>query len=77
VEPLRPHQQRAAALTLAEAFASDPLFEILAPDPARRVKNIAFYRKRGFEIIGQADCYGHTLTGMIRQPRSPAQEHPV
>lgn len=31
--------------------------------------NIAFYRKRGFEIIGQADCFGHTLTGMIRQPR--------
>jgi ribosomal protein S18 acetylase RimI-like enzyme len=31
--------------------------------------NIAFYRKRGFEIIGQADCYGYTLTGMVRQPR--------
>jgi hypothetical protein len=31
--------------------------------------NIAFYRKRGFEIIGQADCYGYTLTGMIRLPR--------
>lgn len=31
--------------------------------------NIAFYRKRGFEIIGQADCYGYTLTGMIRPPR--------
>jgi len=31
--------------------------------------NIAFYQKRGFEIIGQADCYGHTLTGMVRQPR--------
>ena len=38
MEPLRPDQQRAAALTLAEAFASDPLLEILAPDPARRVK---------------------------------------
>ena len=31
--------------------------------------NIAFYTKRGFEIIGQVDCYGHTLTGMIREPR--------
>ncbi|HET6745448.1 MAG TPA: GNAT family N-acetyltransferase [Candidatus Limnocylindria bacterium] len=31
--------------------------------------NIAFYRKRGFEIVGQADCFGHTLTGMVRQPR--------
>ena len=195
MEPLHPDQQRAAALTLAEAFASDPLLEILAPDPARRAKlgppmmgvllaygmrygrvwanddasavaiwlhpesgpmkmprmlragmwrapfilgldgmgrmskamsategfhkqvegphwylmtvgtrtarqgqglgstlvemgtsraddagvpcyletgtdsNIAFYRKRGFEIIGQADCYGYTLTGMIRSPR--------
>jgi len=195
VEPLRDDQQHAAALTLAEAFASDPLLEILAPDPARRVKlgppmmsvllaygmhyghvwsnddasavaiwlhpesgpmrlprmlragmwrapfmlgldgmgrlskamsateafhkqvegphwylmtvgtrtsrqgqglgstlvemgtsradaarvpcyletgtdsNIAFYRKRGFEIIGQADLYGHKLTGMIRPPR--------
>jgi hypothetical protein len=38
VEPLRPDQQHAAALTLAEAFATDPLLEILAPDPARRVK---------------------------------------
>jgi ribosomal protein S18 acetylase RimI-like enzyme len=195
VEPLRPSQQRDAALTLAEAFAADPLLEILAPDPDRRVKlgprmmgvllayglrygrvwanddasavaiwlhpqggpvtmprmlragmwrapsilgldgmgrlskamsateafhkqvegphwylmtvgtrtarqgqglgsalvalgtsradeakvpcyletgtdsNIAFYRKRGFEVIGQADCFGHTLTGMIRKPR--------
>lgn len=198
MEPLRPHQQRAAALTLAEAFSADPLLEILAPDPARRVKlgpsmmsvllaygmrygqvwsnddasavaiwlnpesgpmkmprmlragmwrapfmlgldgmgrmskvmsatevfhnqvegphwylmtvgtrtarqgqglgsmlvelgisradaagvpcyletgtdsNIAFYRKRGFEIIGQAELYGHTLTGMVRPPRTPA-----
>lgn len=31
--------------------------------------NIAFYRKRGFEVIGQADLDGHTLTGMVRQPR--------
>jgi ribosomal protein S18 acetylase RimI-like enzyme len=198
VEPLRPDQQREAALTLSEAFASDPLLEILAPDPARRVKlgppmmgvllaygmrygrvwsnddasavaiwlhpesgpmrmprmlrsgmwrapfmlgldgmvrmsqamsategfhkqvevphwylmtvgtradrqgqglgsalvevgtsradaagvpcyletgtdaNIDFYRRRGFEIIGQASCHGHTLTGMIRRPKAPA-----
>lgn len=195
MEPLRPDQRHAASLTLAEAFSADPLLEILAPDPARRVKlgqpmmsvllaygmrygtvwsnddssavaiwlhpesgpmkmprmlragfwrapfmlglggmgrmskamsatedfhkqvegphwylmtvgtraarqgqglgsklvemgtsraddagvpcyletgtdsNIAFYRKRGFEIIGQAECYGYTLTGMVRQPR--------
>jgi ribosomal protein S18 acetylase RimI-like enzyme len=31
--------------------------------------NIAFYRKRGFEIIGQTDLHGHTLTGMVRPPR--------
>ena len=31
--------------------------------------NIAFYRKRGFEIVGQAALYGYTLTGMLRQPR--------
>jgi ribosomal protein S18 acetylase RimI-like enzyme len=31
--------------------------------------NIAFYRKRGFEVAGQVDCYGYTLTGMIRPPR--------
>jgi ribosomal protein S18 acetylase RimI-like enzyme len=192
---MRPDQQRAAALTLAEAFASDPLLDILAPDPARRVKlgpsmmnvllaygmrygqvwtnddasavaiwlhpesgpmkmrrmlragmwrapfmlgldgmgrlskamsateafhkqvegphwylmtvgtrtarqgqglgsalvemgtsradaarvpcyletgtdsNVAFYQKRGFEVVGQAGLYGHTLTGMIRRPR--------
>jgi ribosomal protein S18 acetylase RimI-like enzyme len=198
VEPLRPDQQRAAALTLAEAFVNDPLLEIVAPDPVRRVKlgppmtgvllaygtrygrvwanddasavaiwlhpesgpmrmprmlragmwrapfmlglegmsrmskamaategfhkqveglhwylmtvgtrtarqgqglgsqlvemgtsqaddagvpcyletgtdsNIAFYRKRGFEVVGQVDCYGYTLTGMIRPPRWPA-----
>jgi ribosomal protein S18 acetylase RimI-like enzyme len=31
--------------------------------------NIAFYRKRGFEIIGQRECLGHTLTALVRQPR--------
>lgn len=198
MKPLHPDRHGEAALTLAEAFARDPLFEILAPDPARRVKlgppmmsvllaygmrygrvwasddasavaiwlhpesgpmtmprmlragfwrapsmlglegmgrmsktmsatdgfhkqvegphwylmtvgtrtarqgqglgsalvemgtsradaagvpcyletgtdaNVAFYRKRGFEIVGQADLYGHTLTGMVRPPRTPA-----
>jgi ribosomal protein S18 acetylase RimI-like enzyme len=198
VEQLRLDQRRAAALTLAEAFSADPLLQILAPDPSRRVKlgpammdmllayglrygrvwatadaaavaiwlhpesgpmtiprllraglwrvpsmlglagmgrmskamsategfhkqvhgphwylmtvgtrtarqgqglgsqlvemgtsraddarvpcyletgtdsNIAFYQKRGFEVIGQADCYGHTLTGMVRPPRTAA-----
>ena len=31
--------------------------------------NIDFYTKRGFEIVGQAEFLGHTLTGMVRQPR--------
>jgi ribosomal protein S18 acetylase RimI-like enzyme len=31
--------------------------------------NIAFYAKRGFEVIGQAEVLGHTLTGMVRKPR--------
>jgi ribosomal protein S18 acetylase RimI-like enzyme len=30
--------------------------------------NIDFYTKRGFEIVGQTDFDGHTLTGMVRQP---------
>ena len=30
--------------------------------------NIDFYTKRGFEIVGQTDFEGHTLTGMVRQP---------
>ena len=38
MELLRPDQQRAATLTLAEAFANDPLLEIVAPDPGRRAK---------------------------------------
>jgi N-acetylglutamate synthase-like GNAT family acetyltransferase len=31
--------------------------------------NIDFYTKRGFEIAGQTEFDGHTLTGMVRQPR--------
>jgi len=31
--------------------------------------NIHFYTKRGFEIVGQTDFDGHTLTGMVRQPQ--------
>ncbi|MBI2765566.1 MAG: GNAT family N-acetyltransferase [Chloroflexi bacterium] len=31
--------------------------------------NIDFYAKRGFEIVGQAQLFGHTLTGMVRPPR--------
>ena len=32
--------------------------------------NINFYTKRGFEIVGQTEYLGHTLTGMVRQPRT-------
>jgi len=31
--------------------------------------NIDFYTKRGFDVVGQTDFDGHTLTGMVRQPR--------
>jgi ribosomal protein S18 acetylase RimI-like enzyme len=31
--------------------------------------NIDFYTKRGFEIVDQTEFLGHTLTGMVRQPR--------
>jgi ribosomal protein S18 acetylase RimI-like enzyme len=30
--------------------------------------NIDFYTNRGFQIVGQADFDGHTLTGMVRPP---------
>jgi ribosomal protein S18 acetylase RimI-like enzyme len=31
--------------------------------------NVAFYRKRGFEVTGQAEVYGFTLYGMVRPPQ--------
>ena len=31
--------------------------------------DIAFYSKRGFELIGQQAVQGFTLSGMVRQPR--------
>lgn len=31
-------------------------------------QNIAFYSRRGFEVIGQAEVEGFTLTGMVRPP---------
>jgi ribosomal protein S18 acetylase RimI-like enzyme len=31
--------------------------------------NVAFYRKRGFEVTGQTEVYGFTLRGMMRQPQ--------
>lgn len=30
--------------------------------------NIRYYQQRGFEVVGQADFDGHTITGMVRQP---------
>jgi ribosomal protein S18 acetylase RimI-like enzyme len=35
--------------------------------------NVDFYTKRGFEIIGQTEYLGHTLTGMVRQPREQSK----
>ena len=34
--------------------------------------NVDFYMKRGFEIVGQTEYLGHTLTGMVRQPHEPS-----
>jgi ribosomal protein S18 acetylase RimI-like enzyme len=31
--------------------------------------NVDFYAKRGFEVVGQTEFQGFTLTGMVRQPR--------
>ena len=31
--------------------------------------NVAFYKKRGFEVTGQAEVYGFTLYGMVRPPQ--------
>jgi ribosomal protein S18 acetylase RimI-like enzyme len=31
--------------------------------------NVAFYRKRGFEITGESEVYGFTVRGMVRQPQ--------
>jgi ribosomal protein S18 acetylase RimI-like enzyme len=33
------------------------------------VSNVAFYSKRGFEVIGQAEVYRFTLYGMVRPPK--------
>ena len=30
--------------------------------------NVAFYSKRGFEVIGQTEIFGFTMYGMVRQP---------
>ena len=30
--------------------------------------NVAFYRKRGFEVTGETEVYGFILRGMVRQP---------
>jgi len=31
--------------------------------------NVSYYSKRGFEVTGQADVFGFTLRGMVRQPK--------
>jgi len=31
--------------------------------------DIAFYSKRGFEVIGSTQAEGHTLSGMVRKPQ--------
>ena len=32
-------------------------------------RNVDFYAKRGFEVVGQAEVEGFTLFGMVRAPR--------
>ena len=34
-------------------------------------ENVAFYRKRGFEVSGQAEFDGYPVYGMIRPPQQP------
>jgi ribosomal protein S18 acetylase RimI-like enzyme len=31
--------------------------------------NVAFYKRRGFEVTGEVEVYGFTLWGMVRQPQ--------
>jgi len=31
-------------------------------------ENVAFYSKRGFEVTGQAEVQGFTVSGMVRPP---------
>lgn len=37
--------------------------------------NIRYYQQRGFEIVGQEDFDGHTITGMVRQPAARGDHH--
>jgi ribosomal protein S18 acetylase RimI-like enzyme len=34
--------------------------------------NLDFYARRGFEVIGQAEVEGYTLTGMVRHADAPS-----
>ena len=34
--------------------------------------NVDFYARRGFQVVGQTDFDGHTLTGMVRPPSGQA-----
>ncbi len=36
--------------------------------------NVAFYKKRGFQVMNQADILGFTLYGMLRQPQPTATQ---
>jgi hypothetical protein len=41
----------------------------VAPSDIHNMREGLFeYTKRGFEVVGQTDFDGHTLTGMVRQP---------
>src|SRR3989304_2131075 len=64
MEPLRPDQQRAATLTLAEAFATDALLELIAPAPAPR-------REVAGSVHARAGRHGPDVEGDVRHRGIP------
>ena len=63
MEPLRPDQQRAATLTLAEAFATDALLELLAPDAGGTVVTLT----DEIELDGILGLFEPLLGAMVRR----------
>src|SRR3972149_4616266 len=65
MEPLRPDQQRAATLTLAEAFATDALLELLAPAPDAPRRHVAG------AVHARAGRHGPDVEGDVRHRGIP------